>query len=290
MFPFAVSTIPKTALWITRKPLSQPAATTSHSFRLFATKSNDQPPPPPTPRGFKPPISPRSQNLLIVGLGNPGPDYDGTRHNIGFAALDAFAAMHPGGALKATSKFGADYGAIRVGTKNVGLLKPTTYINNSGKPLLAIMKHFKLSAADILVLADDVALDCGDVKLKERGSHGNTPVGSVINISIHPSNSTALTSPSRSLFRSNIPHSLDHNTIWRHIHPLEGGHNGFRDIETVLGSRDWARVRIGVGKPPDRAGMDCLMDSLIIHCSVWLIYDYSQHQTLNFLYLFPTLL
>ena len=170
---FAVSMVPKTVLWITRKSHSH-QATSWHSRRLFAAKSNDQTPPPPTPRGFKPPSPSRSQNLLIVGLGNPGPDYDGTRHNIGFAALDAFAAMHPGGVLKATSKFGADYGAIRVGNKNVGLLKPTTYINNSGKPLLAIMKHFKLTA-DILVLADDVALDCGDIKLKERGSHGNLP-------------------------------------------------------------------------------------------------------------------
>ena len=132
-----------------------------------------------------------------------GEEYDGTRHNVGFAALDAFAASYQG-VFKSTSKFGADYGAVRIGTKNVGLLKPTTYINNSGKPLKAIMTHFKLSPADILVLADDVALDCGDVRLKGKGSHG--------------------------------------------------GHNGLRDIEAVLGTREYARVHIGVGAPPGGRG------------------------------------
>ena len=216
LIPFAISMIPKSAYWISRKPPSHPITTSSHFHRLFAAKSNDQSqpqPPPPTPRGFKPPVPSRSQNLLIVGLGNPGSDYDGTRHNVGFAALDAFAAMHPGGVLKATSKFGADYGAIRVGTKNVGLLKPTTYINNSGKPLLAIMKHFKLTAADILVLADDVALDCGDIKLKERGSHGKSLDGSIVETLTYPYSTNHLARSPHPLpppFISIYPYSTNH--------------------------------------------------------------------------------
>lgn len=122
-------------------------------------------------RGFKRQQTVRSKNLLIIGLGNPGPEYDFTRHNVGFRVLDEFAASRKV-SMKFTSKFNADYGAIRIGDKNVGLLKPCTYINNSGGPIRKIMDNFKLSAKDILVIADDIALDCGVLRLREKGSHG----------------------------------------------------------------------------------------------------------------------
>lgn len=122
-------------------------------------------------RGFKTHTSMRTKNLLIIGLGNPGTDYDSTRHNIGFRILDEFAASKKT-ALKFSSKFNADYGAVRIGDKNVGLLKPGTYINNSGGPIKKIMENFKLLPKDILIVADDIALDCGVLRLREKGSHG----------------------------------------------------------------------------------------------------------------------
>ena len=122
-------------------------------------------------KGFKKNIFTRSKNLLIIGLGNPGSEYDLTRHNIGFRAIDEFAASNKV-VMKFTSKFNADYGAFRIGDKNVGLLKPSTYINNSGGPIKKIMENFKLSSKDILIIADDIALDCGDLRLREKGSHG----------------------------------------------------------------------------------------------------------------------
>lgn len=122
-------------------------------------------------KGFKKTVVTRSKNLLIIGLGNPGSEYDDTRHNVGFRALDEFAASNKV-VMKFTSKFNADYGAFRIGDKNVGLLKPSTYINNSGGPIKKIMENFKLSARDILIIADDIALECGDLRLREKGSHG----------------------------------------------------------------------------------------------------------------------
>ena len=149
------------------------------SDSLLAEILNDSPVSSPIPnkesaikvKGFQSPVRKRSKNLLIIGLGNPGDEYDSTRHNIGFRILDEFAASKkiP---MKFTSKFNADYGAIRIGDKNIGLLKPSTYINNSGGPIKKIMENFKLTARDILVIADDVALDCGNLRLREKGSHG----------------------------------------------------------------------------------------------------------------------
>jgi Peptidyl-tRNA hydrolase len=94
-----------------------------------------------------------------------------TRHNIGFRILDEFAASKKT-TMKFSSKFNADYGAVRIGDKNVGLLKPGTYINNSGGPIKKIMENFKLLPKDILIVADDIALDCGVLRLREKGSHG----------------------------------------------------------------------------------------------------------------------
>jgi peptidyl-tRNA hydrolase, PTH1 family len=122
-------------------------------------------------KGFKTHTSMRTKNLLIIGLGNPGTDYDSTRHNIGFRILDEFAASKKT-TMKFSSKFNADYGAVRIGDKNVGLLKPGTYINNSGGPIKKIMENFKLLPKDILIVADDIALDCGVLRLREKGSHG----------------------------------------------------------------------------------------------------------------------
>jgi hypothetical protein len=121
-------------------------------------------------RGFNPSRK-RSDNLLIVGLGNPGDEYANSRHNVGFMVLDELAARTKT-ELKFATKYTAEYGATVIGNKNIGLLKPMSYINNSGKPLTKIMERFNLTASEIIVVCDDIALDFGVLRLREKGSHG----------------------------------------------------------------------------------------------------------------------
>ncbi|HEY8965305.1 MAG TPA: aminoacyl-tRNA hydrolase [Candidatus Methylacidiphilales bacterium] len=130
---------------------------------------------------------------LVVGLGNPGKEYDGTRHNVGFAVLDTLAsnfAKDPKGPSDCARE-----GEIRY-------VKPRTYMNLSGNAVRAWLDWLKLGPADLLVVVDDFALPLGDVRLRERGSHG--------------------------------------------------GHNGLRSIEASLGTREYARVRCGIGPVPER--------------------------------------
>lgn len=111
---------------------------------------------------------------LIVGLGNPGPQYDSTRHNVGFAVLDRLARrfVTPDG-LVARSKFqGATVDAI-VGDEKAILLKPLTYMNRSGQSVAEALGFYKLDPAnDLLVIVDDVALPCGSIRLRAEGSAG----------------------------------------------------------------------------------------------------------------------
>lgn len=133
------------------------------------------------------------QYRLVVGLGNPGKEYDGTRHNIGFAVLDSLVSGFTRD-TKGPSDVARD-GEIRY-------VKPRTYMNLSGNAVLSWLSWLKLRPSDLLVVVDDFALPLGEVRLRERGSHG--------------------------------------------------GHNGLRSIETVLGTREYARVRCGIGPVPER--------------------------------------
>ncbi len=135
---------------------------------------------------------------LVVGLGNPGRDYEGTRHNIGFASLDILAARV--GAQVKNAKFSALVGDAVIGGVHVLLMKPQTYMNLSGEAVSAAAAFYKLSPADIIVLCDDVNFDVGHLRIRRNGSHG--------------------------------------------------GHNGLRNIEEKLGSRDYPRIKLGVGKKP----------------------------------------
>ncbi|MDE1171133.1 MAG: aminoacyl-tRNA hydrolase [Verrucomicrobium sp.] len=132
---------------------------------------------------------------LIVGLGNPGSKYEGTRHNLGFAALDAVlspAAFSP-----------ESRGPVEVAREgDVRFLKPQTYMNLSGPAVAAWLSWLKLTPADLLVLVDDFALPFGEIRFRTGGSHG--------------------------------------------------GHNGLRSIEETLGTRDYARLRLGMGPVPER--------------------------------------
>lgn len=108
--------------------------------------------------------------MLIVGLGNPGDRYKNTRHNVGFMALDAIAD-----ALNIpvnTIKFKGLYGEGRAFGKKVRLLKPTTYMNESGQSVRACMDYFKIELEEVLVLVDDIDIAFGTIRLRKSGSAG----------------------------------------------------------------------------------------------------------------------
>ena len=149
----------------------------------------------------------RTQPWLVVGLGNPGPRYAGNRHNVGAMVVERMAA-DAGVALRA-HKARAAAAEIRLGTlpgglpgPKVVLAVPSTYMNESGGPVSALMKFFKIPAERLVVIHDELDIDFGAVRLKFGGG--------------------------------------------------EGGHNGLRDVSRALGTKDYLRVRVGVGRPPGR--------------------------------------
>jgi len=139
---------------------------------------------------------------LIVGLGNPGREYEGTRHNAGFWWVDEFAHAHQM-TFKSENKFhGLSARSVLQG-REIFLLKPQTFMNVSGRAVGALVQFYKIEAAQILVVHDELDLPPGSAKLKLGGGHG--------------------------------------------------GHNGLKDIIAHLGTRDFWRLRIGIGHPGDRA-------------------------------------
>lgn len=137
-------------------------------------------------------------DFLVVGLGNPGMTYEGTRHNAGCAAL-AELARRSGIELN-KKQFKALTGVGTVAGKKTLLLFPQTFMNNSGEAVQAAMAFYKLTPAQLLVLSDDISLDVGGVRVRKKGS--------------------------------------------------DGGQKGLRSIITHIGTDEFARVRIGVGKKP----------------------------------------
>lgn len=108
--------------------------------------------------------------LMIVGLGNPGPQYETTRHNAGFLALDYYAGQE--GLAIDSSKFQALYCLTRCAGRQVLLLKPQAYMNRSGEAIAALAQYFDIDAADILVVHDDLDLAPGRLKLVSGGGAG----------------------------------------------------------------------------------------------------------------------
>ncbi|RKD22798.1 aminoacyl-tRNA hydrolase [Ammoniphilus oxalaticus] len=107
---------------------------------------------------------------LIVGLGNPGKQYEGTRHNVGFMVIDELAEKLN---IELNQlKFKGLYGEGRFGSEKVALLKPLTYMNLSGESLNQVMQFFKLELADILVIYDDLDTEVGQIRLRLKGSAG----------------------------------------------------------------------------------------------------------------------
>jgi PTH1 family peptidyl-tRNA hydrolase len=137
-----------------------------------------------------------SLELLVVGLGNPGREYARNRHNVGWMVVDELARRH-GASWR--SKFGGQVADIRVDDHRVGLLKPETYMNESGRSVKAAAQFFKVEPDAILVVHDEGDFDLGRLQARLGGGLG--------------------------------------------------GHNGLRSIAQHLGTQDFMRLRIGVGRP-----------------------------------------
>ena len=108
--------------------------------------------------------------FLIVGLGNPGKEYDGTRHNIGFAAVDYIADKY--NIELNRIKFKGVFGEGFIDGKKVILLKPTTYMNLSGQSIREVINFYKISNEEVIVIYDDISLEVGRLRIREKGSHG----------------------------------------------------------------------------------------------------------------------
>jgi len=135
-------------------------------------------------------------DLLVAGLGNPGREYERTRHNAGWMVIDELARRHAG---SFRSKFDGQLAEVRLDGLRLALLKPETYMNVSGKAISAAQRFFKVDPGTLLVAHDDVDLEAG--RLQARAGGGLA------------------------------------------------GHNGLRSIAEALGTQDFLRLRIGVGRP-----------------------------------------
>ena len=131
---------------------------------------------------------------LIVGLGNPGKEYEKTRHNMGFMAIDKYAISKC--LFFDKEKFGGIYTYFLYNNEKIMLLKPQKYINLSGDVIKKYMDYFKIDIDNLLVISDDLDMNIGKIKIKYKGS--------------------------------------------------SGGHNGLKNIEANLNTRNYKRIKIGI--------------------------------------------
>lgn len=137
-------------------------------------------------------------DFIIAGLGNPGAKYEMTRHNAGFLAIDLFAVKEN---LKINKlKFHSLIGDIKIGDSKCLVMKPQTFMNNSGEAIGEAAKFYKIPPENVIVISDDISLDIGKIRIRRKGS--------------------------------------------------AGGHNGLKSIIAHLGSEDFTRIKVGVGKKP----------------------------------------
>ena len=141
---------------------------------------------------------------LVVGLANPGPDYEGTRHNIGWDVIAELAsrALPMPASFSTHKRTNCEVAQTRLADQAVVLARPRSYMNLSGGPVAAVAKYFSVAPTEVIVVHDEIDIDFGQVRLKRGGG--------------------------------------------------EGGHNGLRSVTSALGTRDYIRVRAGVGRPPGR--------------------------------------
>lgn len=140
---------------------------------------------------------------IIVGLGNPGTKYQNTRHNAGFLALD-FLAAHFGVSFRDEKKFQASIAEVQNGEQKILLVKPLTFMNCSGEAVSALLRYYKLTPKEVIVLHDDLDIKAGTYKL---------------------------TQSSRA-----------------------AGNNGVQSIIDALGTQEFTRIRIGIGRPTETLG------------------------------------
>jgi PTH1 family peptidyl-tRNA hydrolase len=139
---------------------------------------------------------------LIVGLGNPGAQYQGNRHNVGQMVLDELAGRVGAGFKSHKARAQVVAGRLGIGGPRVVLANPMTYMNVSGGPVSALANFYGISPDHVVAVHDEIDIPFNTVKLKIGGG--------------------------------------------------EGGHNGLRDISKALATKDYLRVRVGVGRPPGR--------------------------------------
>lgn len=111
-----------------------------------------------------------SVEYLVVGLGNPDKKYENTRHNCGWLAMDYISEKL--GCKVNKIKFKSFVGECRIGGKKVMLMKPTTYMNNSGQAVIEAMNFYKLPPENVIVIFDDISLDVGKMRIRSKGSDG----------------------------------------------------------------------------------------------------------------------
>lgn len=107
---------------------------------------------------------------LIVGLGNPGKEYEKTRHNVGFMVIDNYLNKKNISSLK--NKFFANYIDVVIDSEKVIFLKPQKYMNLSGEVIKEFLKFYKINISDVLIISDDLDMSCGKIRLREKGSSG----------------------------------------------------------------------------------------------------------------------
>jgi PTH1 family peptidyl-tRNA hydrolase len=107
---------------------------------------------------------------VVVGLGNPGMEYEGTRHNAGFFTIDTLAEQL--GEKIDRLRFKGKTAEVTIGDKRCLLLKPTTYMNNSGESVVQALEFYKLDTSNLIVIYDDISLEPGKLRIRRKGSHG----------------------------------------------------------------------------------------------------------------------
>ena len=109
---------------------------------------------------------------LVVGLGNPGKEYEGTRHNVGFMVADKLAQKYGNAHWSNDTRFSASITKIIIDDKQVILAKSDTFMNNSGQSVVAIIDYYKIDPNDIIIIADDINLEVGSIRVRKSGSSG----------------------------------------------------------------------------------------------------------------------
>ena len=152
----------------------------------------------------------REPTLVIVGLGNPGPKYAGTRHNAGFMCVDLLAER--AGIALNDKRRAALLGEGRLAGRRIVLVKPRTFMNVSGEAVRYAIDRYRVRAEAVLIVLDDLDLPLGRIRMRASGG--------------------------------------------------SGGHNGLNSINASLGTQDYARLRIGIGRPQERRSAMCWVRSL----------------------------